>query len=207
MSAFMSLQPLWDEVLRAPHWQRAYPNEEMIRFVARRFYSASDRGSVRILDLGCGAGTQTWYLAREGFKVSAIDGSQVGIDYAKQRLAQDGLTAEFKVGNLRELPWPDSYFDGIIDVAAINHNDGDAAVGIVREVRRTLKPTGYFFSIAVASDCSPELLSTFGYTRRSSRDEIVSIYGVFNVVAIERQTRTLEGGKYLFSHWLIEASE
>jgi hypothetical protein len=77
----------------------------------------------------------------------------------------------------------------------------------VQEVRRTLKPTGYFFSIAVASDCSPELLSNFGYTRRSSREEIMSIYDVFASVAIERQTRTLAGGKYLFSHWLIEASE
>jgi 2-polyprenyl-3-methyl-5-hydroxy-6-metoxy-1,4-benzoquinol methylase len=96
----MSLQPLWDEVLRAPHWQRAYPNEEMIRFVARRFYSTTDRGSIRILDLGCGAGTQTWYLAREGFDVSAIDGSQVGIDRAtlteSSMLSQSTITTKMQ---------------------------------------------------------------------------------------------------------------
>ena len=71
--------PIWDDVFRSRSWGK-YPKEELVRFIARRYYGAPDRSAVRILDLGCGYGAATWYLAREGFAVSAIDGSRVIID-------------------------------------------------------------------------------------------------------------------------------
>lgn len=43
-----------------------YPSEQIICFAARNYYE-EDRKQVKILDFGCGGGSHTWYLVREGF--------------------------------------------------------------------------------------------------------------------------------------------
>ena len=51
--------------------QRMYPNEEMCRFMGRRYFSTerSERANISILEVGCGSGANLWMLAREGFDV------------------------------------------------------------------------------------------------------------------------------------------
>src|ERR1700730_11711421 len=92
-----SWDPAWEKLFRAREWGR-YPNEHLVRFVARNFYSAPDRTKVCILDLGCGQGPNTWYMAREGFSVSGIDGSQSALTQARDRLESENLKADLRVG-------------------------------------------------------------------------------------------------------------
>src|SRR5437867_2303285 len=63
----------WESIFRRRAWGR-YPPEHVIRFVARSFGGRTDRNSVALLDVGTGAGGAcAWYMAREGFTVSAIE--------------------------------------------------------------------------------------------------------------------------------------
>src|SRR5262245_40105929 len=140
-----SFDPIWEEVFRAQEWGK-YPPEHVIRFVARGFYKAPDRSKVRILDLGSGPGANTWYAAREGFSVSAIDGSPTAIERLKKRLADDRLEVDARVGDFLQLPWSDGTFDAVIDNAALCCNSFGAVKRVVAEVARVLKPGGQFCS-------------------------------------------------------------
>ena len=70
------------------------------------------------MEIGCGAGNNLWFAAREGFNVSGIDISHSAIEYAKERLLNDELAADLQVGCFNKLPWEDSSQDLGIDHCA-----------------------------------------------------------------------------------------
>lgn len=139
-----SFDPAWETVHREREWGK-YPPEEVIRFVARRFYD-TDRKATRLLDAGCGDGAVAWYLCREGFATSAFDGSGTAIAKLKTRLRQEGLNADCRVADAADLPYDDGFFDGVIDSAMIYANAVAGIGAILRECHRVLKPGGRLFS-------------------------------------------------------------
>jgi len=109
----MAWDPVWEQVFTSQAWGR-YPGEDLIRFVARNFYAAPDRAAVRFLEVGCGTGTNLWFLAREGFAAHGIEGSATAAGIARTRLdaecpGWDGPQRRggIEVGDMLALPWPD----------------------------------------------------------------------------------------------------
>jgi ubiquinone/menaquinone biosynthesis C-methylase UbiE len=141
----MTWDPIWENVFRSQAWGQ-YPPEHVIRFVARNWYQVPDRKAVRLLDLGSGPGANTWFMAREGFDVAAIDGSSTAINQLESRLEKEGLVADSRVGDCSQLPWPDAWFDGVIDNFSVCHNPRETCSRIVAEVRRVLRPEGKLLS-------------------------------------------------------------
>jgi len=140
----MSWDPTWEQVFRSRQWGK-YPPEELIRFMAAYFYNVGERSETIILDAGCGTGACLWYVAEEGFDACGIDGSRTAVQLAKMRLRKERLEASVTVGDLVTLPFREGYFDGVIDVAAIQHNMQKSRDRIMREVFRVLKPQGSSF--------------------------------------------------------------
>ena len=139
---------IWDDIFRSRAWGR-YPPEDLVRFIARNFYKAPDRRAVRILEMGCGPGANVWFMAREGFSVSAIDCSPAAIAQLGQRLSAEAIPfdpAELKVGDFSRLPWGDGLFDAVVDVEAIAHNPLPVVRQVMAEAHRVLKPGGLMFS-------------------------------------------------------------
>lgn len=135
----------WNDVFASRSWGR-YPPEELVRFMARRFAAVEDKSQVRVLEIGCGPGPNLWYLAREGYRVSGIDGSHAAIEQAVQRLENEELTADdMRQGNFADLPWDDCSFDVVIDIEAISTNLSAVIEKTMGEVHRVLRPGGAFF--------------------------------------------------------------
>jgi ubiquinone/menaquinone biosynthesis C-methylase UbiE len=140
----------WNRVFAERSWGR-YPPEELVRFIARTFPDIEGRKGLRALEVGCGPGANLWYLAREGFTIAGIDGSANAIELARKRLGVEGLEtvlqkAELRVGNFAKLPWPDAMFDVVIDIEAIYANHKSVIHSAITEVKRVLKPSGWFFA-------------------------------------------------------------
>ncbi|MCI6086944.1 MAG: class I SAM-dependent methyltransferase [Selenomonas sp.] len=135
----------WEKIHAGREWG-GYPSEHVIRFVARNFYSAPDRSKVKILDFGCGAGANTWYLANEGFDTYAFDGSKSAVARAEKNLAKKGLAAHFLVADGIQLPYESETFDAIIDNVMIYSNTLANIRMMYGECHRFLKTGGKFFS-------------------------------------------------------------
>jgi len=141
-----NVYPVWEQDIYAQGKAlNRYPFNEVVSFVYRNYPRSKPRNEVRILEIGCGAGNNLWFAAREGFNVTGLDGSQSAIDFARQRFANDGLTGEFHVGDFSQLPFPDDRFDIVIDRAALTCSGFSFAQKTVAEVRRVLLPGGQFF--------------------------------------------------------------
>jgi 2-polyprenyl-3-methyl-5-hydroxy-6-metoxy-1,4-benzoquinol methylase len=146
----------WEKIYSSREWGR-YPPEELIRFVARNFYSVENRKDVKFLDIGCGTGAAAWFIAREGFTVYGIDGSETAIEIVKKVFEKEKLAGEFKVGDIINLDYPDNFFDCIVDVNALQHNKPENIKIILKQCLRVLKPGGKMFSMMVGEKSKFEM--------------------------------------------------
>lgn len=119
--------------------------------MARNYYNR-DRANTKILDFGCGAGSNKWYLAREGFATYAFDGSASAVERAKKRLEADGLKADLRVGDALELDYECQSFDCVIDNAVVYANYYENIVSMYEEIYNLLKVGGKLFSSSFSTE-------------------------------------------------------
>jgi SAM-dependent methyltransferase len=105
-------------------------------FAASRVHPGS-----RVLEYGCGRGSDAFWLARRGAHVTGIDLSAEGIAQARARAREEGLEQrlDFRVMNAETLDFPDDSFDFVCGTGILHHLDLRAAYA---ELARTLKPGG-----------------------------------------------------------------
>jgi SAM-dependent methyltransferase len=135
--------------------QRLYPNEELLRFIGRRFFSSTerkDRFRTKVLEVGCGSGANLWMLAREGFDAYGIELSREGLRLSKQMLANWGVDAHLVQGSMRELPFPDHSLNVVIDVFSSYCLPTNDHASFLQETRRVLVPGGFFFSYTPSAE-------------------------------------------------------
>ena len=94
----------------------------------------------RVLEVGCGAGTDLVRFARSGAVVSGVDLAPSSIALARQNVALEGLRADLLVGDGEMLPFRDRSFDLVYAHGVVQYTSDDR--GLVRECRRVLKPGG-----------------------------------------------------------------
>lgn len=97
-------------------------------------------GAVRVLELGCGIGRISRYMARHGLAVTGVDFSSIAIERAKTRVAGDPSRPTFFVDDVRELSRVTGPFDLSIDVGCFHCLDGDGQVRYAVALARRLRP-------------------------------------------------------------------
>jgi 2-polyprenyl-3-methyl-5-hydroxy-6-metoxy-1,4-benzoquinol methylase len=117
---------------------RRYSAEWHILLVAR-FEESKGR---RVLEIGCGMGTDGRQFAQNGADYFGIDLTPQGIELAKEQFEYFGCTGTFRVGNAEELPFEDHFFDHVYSFGVIHHSPHPET--IVKEIFRMLKPGGTF---------------------------------------------------------------
>jgi SAM-dependent methyltransferase len=96
------------------------------------------RGQKRkILELGCGSGMISSYLATYGNLVG-VDQSVVGIETARSRVA-----GKFVVGTLPEIPVPENDFDLCVLSQVLEHFEASDQTALLRQAREKLAPGGH----------------------------------------------------------------
>jgi 2-polyprenyl-3-methyl-5-hydroxy-6-metoxy-1,4-benzoquinol methylase len=94
-----------------------------------------------ILDLGCGPGWTSLFLARAGFDVVGVDISERMIEVARERSEQENAPAHFIVADMEELDLERRDFDGVLLFDALHHCPGHAQV--LHRACIHLRPGGY----------------------------------------------------------------
>jgi SAM-dependent methyltransferase len=217
----MPWDTIWEEIHRNHAWGR-YPPEELVRFVSRAATGAEDRRALRFLEVGCGAGANLWFLAREGFSVHGIDGAPAAVAAARARLDREcpGWSGNVLVGEIADLPFPDRFFDAAIDVEAIYANSYEDAKAIYAEMARVCKRGGHLFAKTFAAGCVGEgtgvqtgpgawrvsegPLAGLGSSRFTAIDQVSELIHPFLVDSIEVVTRTIENRRHELRELVIE---
>src|SRR3954464_3511778 len=83
---------------------------EKLHHLPRLIDFAAYRGK-RVLDVGCGAGTDLARFAAGGAIVTGVDLSASAIALAKENFAQQGLTGDLREADGEHLPFADGAFD------------------------------------------------------------------------------------------------
>ena len=93
----MSLVSKWDrEYLCArPPWETGKPSSELQRVVAERRIAPCPA-----LELGCGTGKNSVWLAEQGFDVLGVDLSRLAIQRARENPVRDGVHVRFLAADL-----------------------------------------------------------------------------------------------------------
>lgn len=142
-----SFDAIWETIHKNQEWGK-YPSEPVIRYVARNYYN-KNRSQIKILDFCCGAGSHTWYLAREGFDVYAFDGSESAVNKVKGRLEKEGLKADLRVRDALELDYEDNFFDCVIDSVSIYANKFENIIKMYEKIYEYDKTGREYFYICV----------------------------------------------------------
>lgn len=96
----------------------------------------------RALELGCGVGRLSRYLAQQGLRVTGVDFSAVAIAKARHRVAHDEVRPELLVGDVTHLDALSGPFDFSFDVGCFHCLDPQRQRAYASEVSRLLKPEG-----------------------------------------------------------------
>ncbi|MBT1584834.1 class I SAM-dependent methyltransferase [Curtobacterium flaccumfaciens] len=92
-----------------------------------------------LVDAGCGPGHWTAHLARQGHRVSGIDGTPEFVEHARRT---HGASVDFRVGSLDALPLADGSVDGVLAWYSVIHHEPSRIGGPLDEFRRVLTPGG-----------------------------------------------------------------
>lgn len=99
--------------------------------------------SLDVIDIGCGAGTQSRFWSERGHNYLGVDINEPLIMLARERAAAEGRKARFEVSSATKLPLPDASFDVCLVPELLEHiQDWQSCLN---EAARVLRPGGVMY--------------------------------------------------------------
>jgi SAM-dependent methyltransferase len=131
-----------------PPWDTKAPKENVIAW--------HDGGWVHgdVLDIGCGLGDNSIYLARQGFNVTGLDISPTALITAERRAKDAGVAVTFAVTDSTKLEGYTEAFDTIVDSGMFHCLDDDRKRSYAAAAHRATRP-GATLLLSCFSDANP----------------------------------------------------
>jgi SAM-dependent methyltransferase len=200
----------WDREYRNPKLVtgKDSPQADTLRFL--KFLKKEQKFKIenkKILDLGCGTGRNANYLAEQGNNVIGIEISKTALNVARNRADELGVKVDYRLGDIGEkYDIEDLSIDLVLDVTSSNSLDEKGRKIYLDEVKRVLKPGGYFFVRALCKDGNKNVknllkdspgkeydtyvIKDIGLTERVfSKEDFLAMYGrFFKILKLEKKT-------------------
>jgi len=220
------IKELWEKLHAQSRFRPKYPSELVVQYVFRNF---KRDGNTKVLDLGCGAGRHSYFMARENIDVYGIDISSEGVAYTDKILKQDNLKGEFKVGTLDNIPYGNEFFDGIISCGVLYYCIFSEIEKSAEEIYRVLKKGAKaLITIRTINDYrygqGEEIeKNTFLINEKNeekcafnengmkmhffTREEVLKLFDKFSEIKIDTIEETFENGKYKDSNFIVQLTK
>jgi SAM-dependent methyltransferase len=144
-----------------PYYHLLYNNRddrEAQNFISKLVAFLDLPQTARVLDVACGKGRHSRYLARLGYTTTGIDLSQHSIDHAKKDTLPN---LNFEVWDMRKV-YKEAYFDLVVNLFSSfgyfdNEGDDQAAISAMAG---DLKPGGTFVMDYMNPECTVKTMQT-----------------------------------------------
>lgn len=208
-------------------WERIYaqkgdPGFGVLPKIKRACKVFNEKEYHDLLDLGCGTGRHSIFLAQHGFSVKATDFSSTGIRIAQAKVKSLNLyNIHFVQHEMNTIPFLDRSFDAVICTWTIYHGIIASIRQTITEIHRVLKQNGSLITDFLSTNDSTYGLgheveqNTFVGQKPGEEDvphhystkkELVELLARFCLVKIRQQSRTYaaEGREYVRKYFDVE---
>ncbi len=155
----------------------------------------------RLVDIGTGTGRMLELFAPAAKGALGVDRSPEMLRLARVKLAEAGLAAELRQGDMYSLPLPSGSADTVIIHQVLHYAQQPAAA--VAEAARLLAPGGRLVIVDFAPHEREELRQSDAHARLGFADEAVLKY-LESAGLKGRVVRHLEGGELTVTIWVGE---
>jgi len=166
----MNEAEFWDRKAKGPaEYYKGLVNNPDEKLYRLHVYALSLLGDVRgkrVLDMGCGLGGNSCWLAKKGAAVSAIDISPENIARTAEWSEKNGVKVDAGVMDCEKLAFADKTFDLVFGSFILHHIDIENAAA---QIRRVLKDGGK--AVFVENSGDNPLLMFF-------RNRILPVFGL-----------------------------
>jgi SAM-dependent methyltransferase len=162
----------WNERYRRGYrpWDTGRPSAEL-----RRVVDQHGVPPCRTLELGCGAGTDSVWLAEQGFEVTSVDVSPLAVKRAHKHARAAGVNVHFVVADVFELPDLGGPFAFFFDGGCYHAVRRDAPQQYAPAVARQLAPGARGLILAGHALKKPSV------SEKQIRDELGSMFQILDL--------------------------
>jgi SAM-dependent methyltransferase len=116
-------------------WHRDEPEEFLVNVIRRRGKPGT------ALDLGCGTGSFSVYLAKQGYQVTGLDLFPRALEMGKERAKKEGVSVDWAQGDF--FSWnPGKKFDFVLDSGCLHSLVGGGLRRYKKQLLSCLAPGG-----------------------------------------------------------------
>ena len=150
--------------------------------LANLVYTQRIKPGSEILEVGCGLGTESIFMAVRGMNVTAMDLSKDAINVGKEIAKQYDVNIDWIVGDLLREDLFNQKFDVITDQGCFHHMKENEFEKYEQKISKYIKPGGLFV-LRAFSDAMPE----GDQPRRVSSDDMIKTFNKdFKLEHLER---------------------
>lgn len=155
-------------------WDTGRPDPHLVELIPA--------GKGRVLEVGCGTGTNAVWLARQGYTVTAVDLSPLAAERARERAAAEGVRITVLDANFLGDAIPGGPFDLVYDRGVFHVFDAAAdRERFAAQVAAHLAEGGRWLSVAGSTEGGPR---ETGPPRRSLRDIALAVEPHLEIVEV-----------------------
>lgn len=151
----MAQEQVWDREYRKSKLltKENKPQSDVVKFVKWLKKEKFEVSNSSILDLGSGAGRNSFYFAEMGANVVGLEISKTAVDISKENAKNADLDIKYEKQSIgQKFSCEDYSVDVILDVTSSNSLTEAEREVYLNESNRVLKSGGYFFVKALCKD-------------------------------------------------------
>jgi SAM-dependent methyltransferase len=142
------------EIMASTDWNQRYIDSDTPwdsgkpSLVLVRFLEEAKLKPCRMLEFGCGTGTNAIYLAQRGFDVTAVDLSEVALEQARTKAKEANVSVKFIQADITDPPYLGGPFPFVFDRGTYHIVRSINLTALQKTLSAVVEPDGLYLVLA-----------------------------------------------------------